>query len=271
MKIKFQRIVMFATALSVVMGSAYLTGSSAQAQSGDLLKQVQPNDTMLKKGQELYKANCVSCHGDQGKGDGLAAAALNPKPRNFHSGDNWINGQSFSGLYKTLEEGINGGKSGMNAYSHLSVQDRVALINHVRSLSKDLYSEISAEEVDTLNKPYDLAAGMAASGEKSVLPVDVAIKKLVEESAGQRKKVTAASPTAMKAKSKGAALLRRSTYDLKRALTSLSNADNSWRSSVQDFAKIIVSDAEQNGFSAVVATYEAEQWKLLHNYLKGLI
>lgn len=271
MKMKLQRIAMFAAALSVVMGSSYLNGSSAEAQSGDLLKQVQPNEAMLKKGQELYKANCVSCHGTEGKGDGLAAAALNPKPRNFHSGDNWINGQSFSGLYKTLEEGINGGKSGMNAYSHMSVQDRVALINHIRSLSPALYSEITAEEVDTLNKDFDLAAGMAASGEKSVLPVDLAIKKLVEESAGQRKKIVAASQTAMKAKSKGAVLFRHSSYDLKRALTTLSNADSSWRSSVQDFAKIIIVDAEQNGFSAVVATYEAEQWKLLHNYLKGLI
>jgi len=35
------------------------------------------------KGAETYKTMCASCHGDTGKGDGAAAAALNPKPANF--------------------------------------------------------------------------------------------------------------------------------------------------------------------------------------------
>ncbi len=32
------------------------------------------------KGKEVYATNCASCHGDAGKGDGAAAAALDPKP-----------------------------------------------------------------------------------------------------------------------------------------------------------------------------------------------
>lgn len=35
------------------------------------------------KGAEIYKLYCAACHGETGHGDGLAAAALNPKPRNF--------------------------------------------------------------------------------------------------------------------------------------------------------------------------------------------
>jgi mono/diheme cytochrome c family protein len=31
----------------------------------------------------LYKDMCAGCHGASGKGDGPAAAALNPKPRDF--------------------------------------------------------------------------------------------------------------------------------------------------------------------------------------------
>ncbi len=31
-----------------------------------------------------YVSFCASCHGEDGKGNGVAAAALNPKPRNFH-------------------------------------------------------------------------------------------------------------------------------------------------------------------------------------------
>ncbi|MBI3989236.1 MAG: cytochrome c [candidate division NC10 bacterium] len=35
------------------------------------------------KGKEIYTKFCASCHGPSGRGDGPAAAALNPKPRNF--------------------------------------------------------------------------------------------------------------------------------------------------------------------------------------------
>lgn len=32
---------------------------------------------------EVFKTRCATCHGAEGKGDGAAAAALNPKPRSF--------------------------------------------------------------------------------------------------------------------------------------------------------------------------------------------
>ncbi|RMF93832.1 MAG: cytochrome c [Nitrospinota bacterium] len=34
-------------------------------------------------GKKIYQQFCASCHGASGRGDGPAAAALNPKPRNF--------------------------------------------------------------------------------------------------------------------------------------------------------------------------------------------
>jgi mono/diheme cytochrome c family protein len=33
--------------------------------------------------RSLFKARCVVCHGESGKGDGPGAAALNPKPRDY--------------------------------------------------------------------------------------------------------------------------------------------------------------------------------------------
>lgn len=35
------------------------------------------------KGQAIYAKFCASCHGTTGKGDGPAAAALNPKPKDL--------------------------------------------------------------------------------------------------------------------------------------------------------------------------------------------
>lgn len=33
--------------------------------------------------KEVFQARCVMCHGADGKGDGPASVALNPKPRNY--------------------------------------------------------------------------------------------------------------------------------------------------------------------------------------------
>ena len=38
-------------------------------------------------GKVIFDANCSSCHGVSGKGDGPVGAALNPPPRNFTIGD----------------------------------------------------------------------------------------------------------------------------------------------------------------------------------------
>ncbi|MFQ5587245.1 MAG: c-type cytochrome [Nitrospiria bacterium] len=41
----------------------------------------------IAKGKALFtgKATCFTCHGNEGRGDGVAGAALDPSPRNFHN------------------------------------------------------------------------------------------------------------------------------------------------------------------------------------------
>ncbi|MFQ5780955.1 MAG: c-type cytochrome [Nitrospiria bacterium] len=41
----------------------------------------------IAKGKALFtgKATCFTCHGNEGRGDGPAGAALDPSPRNFHN------------------------------------------------------------------------------------------------------------------------------------------------------------------------------------------
>jgi mono/diheme cytochrome c family protein len=40
-------------------------------------------DGDVAAGKKVFAANCVLCHGTKGKGDGQAAATLNPKPKDF--------------------------------------------------------------------------------------------------------------------------------------------------------------------------------------------
>jgi mono/diheme cytochrome c family protein len=45
----------------------------------------------LATGASLYESKCQICHGANGRGDGPAAAALNPKPRDFTNPAFWQN------------------------------------------------------------------------------------------------------------------------------------------------------------------------------------
>jgi mono/diheme cytochrome c family protein len=58
----------------------------------------------VSKGKALYQQYCSACHGKQGKGDGPAAAAMHPKPRN-HSDGNYMNALSDDHLMKVVSEG----------------------------------------------------------------------------------------------------------------------------------------------------------------------
>lgn len=262
---------LLSTAFVAALGVTHLTAPAvAQSDTQAVLEQSKVNDAYLKKGKELFNAQCVSCHGDQGKGDGLAAAALNPPPRNFHTEGSWKNGRDFAGMYKTLEEGIAGGA--MGAYSHLSAKDRVALIHYVRSFNQSIYPEITAKQIETLNAEYDYAKALADSDKKAAaIPVDLAIAKLVEEAAPARKKVEKAYRSALKGSSKGAQMFRKASYDPYRALTVLNNAKANWKGSLKEFAQLVLSDAEQNGFKSNVGALSQSDWQALHSYLKSII
>lgn len=52
----------------------------------------------------LFKTRCVVCHGENGKGDGPTAAALNPKPRDYTSAE-WQKSVTDDELTKIIVEG----------------------------------------------------------------------------------------------------------------------------------------------------------------------
>ena len=56
------------------------------------------------KGKVTFNNTCVACHGPEGKGDGVAAAALDPKPRDLSNGE-YVSTLSNEHLYKVINEG----------------------------------------------------------------------------------------------------------------------------------------------------------------------
>jgi mono/diheme cytochrome c family protein len=128
---------------------------------------------LVSRGKELFQAQCTSCHGAEGKGNGPAAAALNPPPRNFTSDQGWKNGRKATMVFKTLKEGLAG--SSMASYATLPVDDRWALVQYVLSLGgKPAEADSEADFAKAGINP----AGGAEAPEAPTIPVAVAMKQM---------------------------------------------------------------------------------------------
>jgi mono/diheme cytochrome c family protein len=95
-------------------------------------------------GKTTFDTLCATCHGPQGKGDGPAGAALNPKPRDFSVGefkyDTDKDGKAGTDadLANIIKNGAGayGGSPLMAPWGHLSETDIQNVIAYVHSLKK---------------------------------------------------------------------------------------------------------------------------------------
>jgi mono/diheme cytochrome c family protein len=133
---------------------------------------------LIEQGKAIYSMQCATCHGAQGKGDGPAAVAFTPKPRNFTAGT-WTAGGAPSQVFMTITKGLPG--TSMAPFESLPVTDRWALTHYIRTFDPNPVAEspatLAASGLDTSE-----AAPAAPTQE---LPVDFAIERLVDEAATQ--------------------------------------------------------------------------------------
>ena len=91
-----------------------------------------------QKGKTSFDQNCAMCHGATGKGDGAAAAALNPKPRNF-ADKAYMGKLKDQDLANTIKNGGAAvGKSPLMPPFSATLKDGAIadVIAYIRSLSK---------------------------------------------------------------------------------------------------------------------------------------
>jgi mono/diheme cytochrome c family protein len=79
--------------------------------------------------KKVAETNCSTCHGNSGKGDGAAAAALPPpKPAD------WTSKKLAAETDGELFWKISNGRGAMPPWKHLPEDQRWSLVNYIRSL-----------------------------------------------------------------------------------------------------------------------------------------
>jgi caa(3)-type oxidase subunit IV len=129
---------------------------------------------LVAKGKALFAVQCVSCHGVEGRGDGPAASALNPPPRNFTSDEHWKNGRRATMVFKTLKEGL--APSAMASYATLPQDDRWALTHFVLSLGPTVAQADSPADFEKVGLNPNLEGGGAAA-EAPTIPIELALER----------------------------------------------------------------------------------------------
>ena len=128
--------ILFLISASLIQTTAWVAPKEADA----LINPVKNNVAATAEGKTLYTQYCTVCHGDKGKGDGLAGMALTPKPTN-HSSQK-CQSQTDGAIYWKLTNG----RPPMAPYKDIfKDEQRWALVNYIRTLAAPV--KISKERI----------------------------------------------------------------------------------------------------------------------------
>jgi mono/diheme cytochrome c family protein len=109
-----------------IEGAAYIPGMGAP------VNPVPADAASIARGEELFKINCLICHGPQGLGNGKVASFFEHKPANLTSPA--VQDLSDGAIFLVISTGVAGRMPALN--ENLLVRDRWDVINYVRTLKQ---------------------------------------------------------------------------------------------------------------------------------------
>ena len=119
----------------LILGTAILDNAYGQTpwnsppSANSLKNPYAGNANATAAGKVLFKQLCAICHGDRGKGDGLAGMSLKPRPANFTR--DAVQSQTDGAIFWKMTAG----RAPMASYkSVLTEQQRWQLVNYIRQL-----------------------------------------------------------------------------------------------------------------------------------------
>jgi mono/diheme cytochrome c family protein len=114
--------------LGATLGSAQDTWKECEEAKYKSMKNPESGAAAVAAGKKSADTNCVTCHGASGKGDGVAAAALTPKPADWTSAK--VKGDPDGVLFCKMSNG----RGPMPPWKHLPEKERWDLVTYIRSL-----------------------------------------------------------------------------------------------------------------------------------------
>lgn len=119
--------------VSVFSASAQTAKWQVPKDATEMKNPIAGNSASIKNGKVLYQSYCAACHGKNGRGDGPAAASLNPKPADHTSAA--VQAESDGTLFYKLSEGLKG--TAMPPFKAVLHDDqRWAIVNYIKTLSR---------------------------------------------------------------------------------------------------------------------------------------
>ncbi len=151
MKNKFRLLFFVVLLVGLVTLAACSSGSSSGAPGGEketeaggnppvpteyanFKNPVAGDQSAIAAGKTTFEANCASCHGNAGKGDGPAGTSLNPKPADLTQLDSKEDTDGY--LYWHIAEGGAPFHSSMPAFKDTLSKDQIwQVVSYLRSIS----------------------------------------------------------------------------------------------------------------------------------------
>jgi mono/diheme cytochrome c family protein len=235
----------------------------------DVTKLAEPTDTLLAKGKAIYNTLCSSCHGEDGSGNGVASAGLNPAPRNFTTKEGWRNGPDLDRTFETIHLGIPG--TAMASFQQLSTLEKFAVAHYIRQNFVPDPPPVNVDNLKVLDQTYSL------SQEKDLpaqIPINAAMEIMLNENRSSAEKISSILHRMTEEtggndslSSDGAKVFNDVVKDKEKALGLLTNSTG-WEQNEQEFVNLITSDPENNGFSRKVFYLNRDEITELQQYLR---
>jgi mono/diheme cytochrome c family protein len=226
----------------------------------------QPSDELAAKGMLLFNTTCISCHGADGKGDGVAGASLNPRPRNFTNSSGWVNGSKISEIFKTLSEGVPG--SAMVAFDTFTPEQKFALAQYIRKTFITNPPSDTKEDLIALGQIYKLTEGAQNPGQ---IPISDAMTLVMRDGRSKYEKVmNLLKRINNDSNNDGAEIFNKVTDDKIKALSALSSTDE-WKKNERIFVDLVINEFNDAGFNDNIHNLSNSEWDALYGYMNKLL
>ena len=118
---------------TILSGQQHDAAAHQHADAAKLKNPVASSAASIAAGKKLYDAQCASCHGPTGKGDGKAGLTLKPKPSDLTDPE-WKHGATDGEVFTLIKDGAQ--KTAMRGYgSKLPTNDLWNIVNYLRTLN----------------------------------------------------------------------------------------------------------------------------------------